>query len=158
MCRLLLNMPLLCLLRIAWGMVGNNSVHIAEAAVEFQISWTVVLLMTFSSSVRPFGIRMYHNLLLSLLAAVIPWSLQTNLVVVSWAFFSNLSFRLAYVHRFIYCDFFFFNAHTDILSTCTASTFLSFRCPPPCRSFVSYSPLLIVIWSCLLFSVVSRPS
>lgn len=42
--------------------------------------------MPLSSSV-PSGIRMYHNLLLSLLAAVIPWSLQTNLVVVSWAFF-----------------------------------------------------------------------
>ncbi|KAG1771766.1 hypothetical protein EDD22DRAFT_862469 [Suillus occidentalis] len=84
--------------------------------------------MPFSSSVR-LKFACTINLLLFLLAAIIPWSLQTNLVVVSWAFSEPVV--------------------SSCFITCTASTFLLFRCPLPCRSFVSYSPLLLVICPCL---------
>lgn len=108
--------------------------------------------MPFSSSVcLKFACTI--NLLLFLLAAIIPWSLQTNLVVVSWAF-SEPVVSSCFMSIALF-TFTFSNTHTDILSTCTARTFLSFRCPLPCRSFVGYSPLLIVIWSFSLFSVLS---
>jgi hypothetical protein len=136
-------------------MVGSGSVHIADAAVELPG------LSSFSCHSHRPSVRLKFactiNLLLSLLAAIIPWSLQTNLVVVSWAF-SELVVSSCFMSIALFTFTFFFNSHTDILSTCTASTFLSFRCPSPCRSFVSYSLLLIVIWSCSLFSVLSRPS